>query len=51
MKKELFVTLTWTSLWILLAYIERGYFAVGGEWFSWIIPVMAFTEVKEWKAN
>lgn len=51
MKKELFVTLLWSVLWIVLANVQRGYFAIGGEWFAWIIPMVIFTEAKTWKAD
>ena len=29
-----------TALLVYLAYESRGYWAVGGEWFWWLMPVM-----------
>jgi len=35
-------TILLTALCIKAAYITRGYFAVGGEWFLWVYPALWF---------
>ena len=50
MSKELLSTLVWSSVCTIiaigLAYIERGYMAIGGEWFVWIVPMFIQMERK-----
>ena len=50
MKNELLSLLLWSSLCVgiavVLAYGERGYFSIGGEWFAWIIPTVIHMERK-----
>ncbi len=33
-------TILLTALCVKAAYITRGYFAIGGEWFLWVYPVL-----------
>lgn len=40
------VTATLTALCVKAAYIQRGYFAVGGEWLLWIYPLLFFAVKK-----
>jgi hypothetical protein len=43
MKKKLIFYISLILMTVLLvkaAYIMRGYFAIGGEWFVWVIPVL-----------
>ena len=40
MKKELLSSLVLSISLIVIAYLDRGYFAIGGEWFAWIIPLV-----------
>lgn len=40
MKKILILSLSLTPLYVYLAYIERGYFAVGPEWVMGFMPLL-----------
>ena len=52
MKNALFNSRVWsislclTFIAVALAYAERGYFAIGGEWFVWIVPLFIQMERK-----
>ena len=49
------IFLTVTALLVYAAYESRGYWAVGGEWFWWLLPAMWWAarkdEQKEYRQN
>lgn len=40
------VSVCLTVIAVALAFAERGYFAIGGEWFVWIVPAIIHMERK-----
>lgn len=51
-KLSLYIALTGliTAICCKLAYMDRGYFAIGGEWLIWVVPLLveaARIEMKE----